>query len=430
MTIRQFEQALSLKQKFNADVLWNVGSLAILAVSGIVMNLLIARFHGSDALGMFNQVFACYIVLSQFAVGGLQFSVLKHVSHHQDDPEQCAEFVSAACVLIGVLAVTIAGLTFWGAPLVGQILQSPGVALGLRLIAPGLVLFALNKALLMALNGMRHMRAFAIFQALRYLFLILTISVLTLLKYPAHALAFAFTVSEFLLFCGLFAYVNLRLFHLSVSRKLCGRFAPHLSFGMRGVMSGVLSEINTRVDILLLGYFLPDSAVGMYSFSAMWAEGVAQLSLVLRQNIDPILGRHFAQGTTEQIPVIAKKVRMVFYPMMAAIGAIAMAGYPLMLELLTTDPNFREGWGIFGILLAGIVINAGYRPFQGIFLQGGRPGAHTIFVTVLVFANIVLNLLLIPSLGIWGSAIATSSVCIFEGMLLVVMTRQLFNISL
>ena len=54
---------------FKLDLLFNYASLAILATSGLVANLVVARLMGEAALGVFNQSFAIYIACSQLAVG-------------------------------------------------------------------------------------------------------------------------------------------------------------------------------------------------------------------------------------------------------------------------------------------------------------------------------------------------------------------------
>src|SRR5262245_19467502 len=63
-----------LTGKFGKDVIWNLGSLALLGASGVLINTIIASYQSPASLGIFNQAFAFYIVLSQFAVGGMQFS--------------------------------------------------------------------------------------------------------------------------------------------------------------------------------------------------------------------------------------------------------------------------------------------------------------------------------------------------------------------
>src|SRR5215471_19871929 len=87
--------------KFSTDVLWNVGSLALLGASGVVINSIIGHYQSPESLGVFNQAFAFYIVLSQLAVGGMQFSIVKYVSH-TDDADLMATVISSALLAIAL----------------------------------------------------------------------------------------------------------------------------------------------------------------------------------------------------------------------------------------------------------------------------------------------------------------------------------------
>jgi O-antigen/teichoic acid export membrane protein len=70
---------------------------------------------------------------------------------------------------------------------------------------------------------------------------------------------------------------------------------------MRGFFGGMLSDLNTRVDIILLGYFVNDASVGIYSFAAVFAEGFGQISYVVKQNLDPIIGRFTAAKSIDKL---------------------------------------------------------------------------------------------------------------------------------
>ena len=59
----------------------------------------------------------------------------------------------------------------------------------------------------------------------------------------------------------------------------------HLNYGIRCFLSGVFLELKSRVDILMLGFFLSDYEVGIYSFSALFAEGFFQVLIVLQRYI-------------------------------------------------------------------------------------------------------------------------------------------------
>ena len=140
-----------------------------------------------------------------------------------------------------------------------------------------------------------------------------------LLGYPGSHLPLSLTIAEMTLFVVLMLYINIILFRIrfSFSPDMRNWFRRHISFGSRGFLSGVLIEMNTRMDVLMLGYFMSDTIVGIYSFASTFAEGFAQLSTVIRQNVDPIVGKCFAEDNKEKIREIARKVRRTFYPIMA-----------------------------------------------------------------------------------------------------------------
>lgn len=66
--------------KFRRDLRWSLAALGLTGACGLALNTLIGVTYGKEALGVFNQVFAAYILLSQLAVLGVHFSTLKHLS--------------------------------------------------------------------------------------------------------------------------------------------------------------------------------------------------------------------------------------------------------------------------------------------------------------------------------------------------------------
>ena len=429
LNITRLKQAVFEKNKFNRDVLWNIGSLGILGAGGLCINFIIIACRGPEALGVFNQVFAFYIIISQVAVGGLQFSALKHCSHAQDNPDECARIAASALMLVAGAACPICIVLFACRHLIGSMLESPPVAFGLTLAIPGMFLFSLNKVLLMVLNGLRHMRAFAVFQSLRFVLILSGVGILIFCSYPAGFLPLSLSAAELLLFVLLLLYINIRLFILRISAapETAAWFRRHLSFGFRGFLSGVLIEMNTRIDVLMLGYFMSDAMVGIYSFASTFAEGFAQLTTVIRQNVDPIVGKCFADGNREKIRDIARKVRTTFFPIMLILGGALTALFPLLLIITGTPAG---SWGVFAILTGGIVIASGYNPFIALIMQGGRPGTFTLLIAGTVMSNIVLNYCLIPVLGIYGAASATAFVYVLEACMVILLAKRLFGIRL
>lgn len=418
-------------KKFNQDLLWTIGSLAILAVSGIVINIFIVLLHGSRALGVFNQVFALYIVLSQFAVGGVQFSSLKEISHNQQDIGICADLISSALLLTALISGTVCLISFFCKRLVGDFFTSQEVAKGFVLIIPGLFFFSLNKVLSMALNGFRLMKSYAFFQALRYILIPVAILIIPFLKHEPYFLVLSLTVAEIVLFFMLILYLHFIVCKLRFSKHILPRMRKHLSFGSRSFFSGFLLELNTRIDVIMLGYFFSDSVVGVYSFAAMLAEGFSQIPQVFRRNVDPIIGQCFTVNHLDEISEIAQKIKKIIWPFMGIVTIISVMLYPFLVKLVSNPgDDLMKSWGVFTIIMTGILFNAGYKPLIGIFLQGDKPGLYTLFTFWIVASNAILNLLLIPKFGIYGAALATSLVFIIEAMAIVFYAKRQFHISL
>ena len=423
---------LNTKKKLSRDVLWNIASLSILGVSGIALNSIIIAACGTEALGVFNQVFAIYIVVSQFAVGGVHYSVLKYCSHSPNDIEQCVVTTVSALPLVSVIGLAICTLLFLSAVKIGSWVESYKVTTGIYLVLPGLFFFALNKVLIMLLNGLRHMRSFAIFQALRYLLILGGVLGIIGAGSSDEKLPLSLSIAELVIFLALISYIHIVVFKLTrlPLSTLKQWLFKHISFGSRGFLSGVLAELNTRVDVIMLGYFSTDYHVGVYSFAATFAEGFAQLNTVIRQNIDPIIGRSFTEKRDKSIAEFIQKIRKTFFPIMVLFGFLAVGIFPLIVKVLTVDLDWWSTTQVFTILVFGIVLSSLYRPFMGILMQGGRPGSYTMLCVLTVCGNLFLNSLLIPVFGICGAAWATSLMLFLEAILLVVLLRRLFDLPI
>ena len=70
------EKATTLK----TGIIWNLFSLLFLAVAGIALNIQIGRSYDAETLGLFNIIFAVYILFSQLSTFGIHFSTLQEVS--------------------------------------------------------------------------------------------------------------------------------------------------------------------------------------------------------------------------------------------------------------------------------------------------------------------------------------------------------------
>jgi O-antigen/teichoic acid export membrane protein len=409
--------------RFTGDVLWNVGSLAFLALGGLLVNGLVVSLRGVEALGVFNQIYAFYTILSQIGVGGVQFSVLKHVSYVQSDLDVASETTTVALILVFALTLPLCGLGVLVADRLGVLLGSADVGVGVAYVMPGLIFYAANKVLINTLNGLRRMRIYAVFRAARFVFIPAFLIALIALDAPSNTLAASLTLAELALFLWLLIYLYTRVLTIRMPAHFVEYARAHLSYGVRGMLSGGLIELNTRTDVLILGLLLPDRVVGYYSFAAILAEGFAQIPFAVRNNVDPLIGDYFAKGQPERITDLARQIRRYFVPALALLGVGSILAYPLVYALAAGNDGLTESWLAYALLALIQVAVAAYSPMRGLLLQAGMPGTYTLIMLATFVSNALLNFLLIPVYGIVGSATATS-ISVFLEIALIVFTSR------
>ena len=415
------------RTKFQRDVLWNTLSFVTMGISGIALNILIVIKYGAEILGAFNQVYALYILVSQLAVFGLYASVLKHISEHSENRPLCNEIITSA-LLIGLVIASLVSLVYYiGASPIGKLLDSSLVVKGLIFSLVGLWCFSINKILLAFLNGKRLMKAFALFTAFRYLMLPLSLVGLILLGLPGYAAPIIFSLTEFILLIGLIIF-SFRFFSITSINKCKKWFKVHLPFGGKSLVGGTVTEMNTRIDVLMLGAFFGDKVVGIYSFAAMLAEGLDQIPSIFRVNYNPLLTKFVVTKHLKELCLIIRTFLKKWVPFALMIGFLAVLIFPLFVKIITDEPDFLKGWIIFAILIAGIVARSGYAVFWDLPAQSGHPGYQTILITLVAISNILLNYFFILQWGMYGAAIATAISFILGIFYLKIIVKKLLGV--
>jgi O-antigen/teichoic acid export membrane protein len=395
------------QSKFNTDLLWNMASFGFVAIIGILLNIIILKVYDTSVLGAFNQVFAIYLLLSQLAVGGVHLGVQRFVPANFRSEAQTKNIVLAALIVCTVISIIIiiVGFLFKDAP--AQILKSEAVGTGYMAILPGLLFFSWNKVLLSYHNGCRRMKAFAVFNFLRYAAILLGLILFIFFKYDVNYLPIILSAAELGLFLVVMVYSLPFLWGAIHKKRLLVWIKIQYKFGNKALLGNFLLDVNTKVDVFILGIFLTDSQVGIYSFASTFAEGFMQLPVLLRNNINPILAKLSVKRNLKLTEKIINNSKTKFLKMIGGIGILAILMFPLVFIVFAIEEHRFDTWLIFSILVLFVSISSGYQPFLMLFNQFGHPWQQTKFIFVLFLSNVLLVLMLVPIMGIYGAALGT-----------------------
>jgi O-antigen/teichoic acid export membrane protein len=175
-------------------------------------------------------------------------------------------------------------------------------------------------------------------------------------------------------------------------------------FAIRGQVGNVMLLVNLRFDFVIVDVLAGPAALGIYAVASKYAE-------VLRQPSDAIMWvayPRFARGGGAA-PVAAARTAMRRAGFSVAAAAIPLAALSVVVIPLLFGAAFASAVLPACILLIGLA-GEGVAAVAIAYLYGhGMPGKASTGVGVGVAVTVVLDLVLIPKMGIVGAAVASTA---------------------
>lgn len=217
---------------------------------------------------------------------------------------------------------------------------------------------------------------------------------------------------------GIAAYVAGTLIGLGYARFA---LAPHLrkrpddgvedydrrsiSYGWKAHLGNVMAFFNYRADLFLVNFFLVPAAAGVYVIAIQIAERLWILSRSVSTVLLPRLSElHEEEDVRRRLtPLVARWVGGL-----SLLAALVLAPVASWLVDLVFGADYLEAAGSLRWLLPGVVVGAVGRVLANDIAARGRPELNMYTSAGVLSVNVGANVLLIPSLGIDGAAIATS----------------------
>jgi O-antigen/teichoic acid export membrane protein len=181
---------------------------------------------------------------------------------------------------------------------------------------------------------------------------------------------------------------------------------PHLlANSMPIALNGVFIVLLTRVDTVMISVFRSDAEVGWYNAATKLIEASGIVTVILGSSIFPSLAALFQQSKESFIELASKGVR---YILVMAIP-LALVGNILAdkIIMLVFGMEYTNSIIAFRILLLGVIFSF-YTHIGGAFLVAMNKQKIAVICSSLALGlNIILNSLLIPSIGYVGAAVAS-----------------------
>jgi len=178
----------------------------------------------------------------------------------------------------------------------------------------------------------------------------------------------------------------------------------------------------TYVDILALEHYRSPDEVAVYYAGARLLAIVAFVYFAIAGATTHKFTKYHVSGDTKRLAsFFAETVKWTFWPSLAVCAVILALGKPL---LTLFGANFASGYDVMFILSIGMLARAAVGPAERLLnMLGERRSCAAIYAGAFAI-NLALCIALIPSFGIEGAAIATSTALVVESVLLYAIAKR------
>ncbi len=186
----------------------------------------------------------------------------------------------------------------------------------------------------------------------------------------------------------------------------------------------------TNVDILIVGRLMQPNQVAVYFAAVKTMALVHFIYFSVRAGSAQRFSQYYANGDSARLSAFVRDtLHWTFWPSLAMVVLLALTG-KLLLSLF--GPSFVAGYAVLLILSIGLLFRASIGPAEALLIMAGQQGITAAVYTATFFLNVSLNFFLIPRLGIFGAATATTIALTAETVVLyiVVLGRLGMNCSI
>jgi O-antigen/teichoic acid export membrane protein len=415
----------SFFQSMRRDSSWSALSFLLIVVSGLLLNAGLAQSFGRPGLGLFNTCLSVVLIVGQLGGLGINAAVAFEVPSAKSQGQPHQHILRTALLSTFMTSSVVAVLLISAVELLISNDDS-GYLSGLRLSYLAVFLLPFNKVLIAYLNGTGDIKKAALVNAFRFILMLSFLGIATRLEISWKTVPVIISLAEFFLLAAL-VWVNKASLLGSVKSAKDNKTNQKsiMSFGIRSIPAVFLLDINTRVDVLLLSLLKGSEVVGQYTVASTFSEGLFQMAMVTRLVVDPRIASFYASGMTLELSRFLKRHIGLTYMVMIPIIGASIFLYTPVVDLLFSKENASGSLEVFVFLAFGVLLASGFIPLTNLLNQMGDPWGQSLLLTCLTGINIGGNLLLIPSMGASGAALATAlSQALFVPMLLVLVNRR------
>ncbi|MFB6105929.1 MAG: lipopolysaccharide biosynthesis protein [Halobacteriaceae archaeon] len=392
-----------------------VGAEVLNLFIGLGSTVYFAQTLGATLLGVFFLFEASLDTMTVVADFGVRGAVEKRISEGTD-PRQ----VFAASVVLKVLLLAAVGAVVWAFR--GVVNDYVGAEVAGLLVVTA-VTFEFATLVVHVLRGELRADETAALQLLRLVTYVGVAVVLLQFGYGVRALIFGLIAGYVVM-----GAAGLLRISLTPARPQLRHFTTLTSYAKFNGVWALGGYVYNTMDILVIGLFLTQADVGAYALAWRVTTMTTLVGSVVSNTIFAQLSAWSSAGAHDRIrETLREATTSSLFLVVPALFGVAVLGREIL--GVAFGPEYVVAAGAFVVLMGEKVVSGVNLVFDAAVRAYDRPDVGAIATAASLTLNVVLNVAFVPTFGLVGAAVATTTAVVVHTVVLGGYLRHLVTIE-
>ena len=377
----------------------------IVSLRGLILLPILTKTVGTELYGVWTQILVTISLLMPLGLLGLSTAMIRFFAGEKDKNKIRQDFY-AVFTIISLFSILLALIILvFSEPLAVAFFGGSGSIIFVRLLSPIIILTTLDLICIEFFRAFQQMKKYAGFLILQEILEILLISYAILSGYSLFgALLSLIVVRAFLLLlCFLFINSQIGIGRPSLNLSV---LKPYLSFGLPLIPASISYWIINLSDRYVIGFFLGIASVGIYSAAYNIGSIVGIFMSPIGTNLFPTISNLYENNKIDELKTHLK-YSLKFYLLLAIPSLFGLAVLSKSLLVTLTTSEFVSAYLITPIVAFGMILLSCSLVFSDVLRLLKRTKIIGLIYSISALFNLIVNIILVPIIGILGAAIST-----------------------
>lgn len=397
-----------------------------------IYRIIIAKNLGVEAYGLFSIAFSIFLLFGTIGTLSLDRGLLRFISYYKarNETGNIKEIIKKALIIeiiIGIILFLL--LYFTSKPISIYIFHNESLIPLIKIISFSIPLYLIYTIVISYLQAIeKTVLASIINNIVNNLARIIFLLIFIYLGFGINSVGYSYVFSFIIVLIIIIIFSNI-IKTLYAKEKATYNMTNELIFYSIPLLgSTILSQLQGMVDTTLIGYFKGAYDAGLYNAALPIATLLIIFPVVIYPTVIQQLAKYYSKENKEGIKILFKQIPKWMLLINLPLAALITIFPGVFINLLFGKEFLSASFSLTLLTIYNLIFSIYMVAFYS-FEIIKKTKSLFIITTISLLINFLIDIILIPKLGINGAAISTLISGIFTAIISILLARKYFDFN-